>query len=184
MLTPEPCCLQVPGSGGPWTPPLCARSRSSLGLTTSSHSCPGHSEPPLGRRGELVLLWTCRASVGTHGQCLVRDVTFLDRAVVEAPGDTSGVCAEAALPTCALLGCDARVAAVHSDPRVGRTDFLNCRKQKGRKEEGCVTSCSTYLGAGFTNGRQVWPVSEHNNHSDLLHSDFRRQYHPSPCHTC
>lgn len=51
--------------------------------------------------------------------------SFLDRAVVEAPGDTSGVCAEAALPTCALLGCDARVAAVHSDPRVGRTDFLN-----------------------------------------------------------
>lgn len=134
MLTPEPLCPQVLGFAGPWTPPLCVRSWFSLGLATSSHSCPGHSEPPLGRRGELVLLWSCRASVGTHRQCLLRDVTFLDCAVVEAPGDTSGVCPEAALPTCALLGCDARVAAVHSDPRVSRTDFLNCRKQKGRKK--------------------------------------------------
>lgn len=109
-------------------------------------TAPGwHSTPSLGTA------WTLPGAVvcprGRGGRCLVQDVTFLHRAVVEAPGDTSGMCPEAASPPFALLSCDAGEATVYPEVRIVGTYFRNCVKQKQRKEGGHVTLCSVYLAA-------------------------------------
>lgn len=94
---------------------------------------PGAVEHPQGHRGHLL-----------------QDITFLHDAVVEAPGDTGGVCPEAAALLCALPGLDAGVAAVYPGVRIAGTHFLHCvkrkkKKKQQRKEGECVTSCSVCL---------------------------------------
>jgi len=130
------------------------------------------------RRSCSVLeLWGGR---GDAGEISHLDFTFFNCAVVEAPGDTSRMCPEAASPAYALLSCDARVATVHSDTRISRAHFLNCVKQKGRKDGGCVTLCSMYLVEKFTNKRQTGSMSKHNCRGHLFHTDFRQQDHSNP----
>jgi len=62
----------------------------------------------------------------------VQDITFLHRAVVEAPGDTGGMCPEAAAPPFALLSRDAREATVYPATRIVGTHFPDCVKE-GRR---------------------------------------------------
>lgn len=76
--------------------------------------------------GQSQELWSTQRDTG--------DITFLHSAVVEAPGDPSRVCPEAAALPCALPGLDARVAAVYPVVGVGGTHFLHCVKQQRTKE--------------------------------------------------
>lgn len=136
-------------------PPLCARKRSFWGSAISfpltlgvrklcthtgkggeTPSCslppaaPGwHSSPSPGTARTLP-----GAVVGTRGWCLMQDVTFLHHVGVEAPGDTSGLCPEAAALPFAVLSRDAGEAAVCPGMGIVGTYFLHCVKQKQRKE--------------------------------------------------
>lgn len=58
----------------------------------------------------------------------MQDITFLHHAVVEAPGDASGIRPEAAAFPFALLSRDAREAAVYPDGSIVGTYFPNCIK--------------------------------------------------------
>lgn len=139
LATPTPLCKKVVILGFGHLFPTHAGGEEALhphreGGETPSCSLPPaapgwHSSPSPGTA------WTMPgAVVGTRGRCLTQDVTFLHHVGVEAPGDTSGLCPEAAPLPFAGRSRDAREAAVCPGLGIVGTYFLHCvKKNKGRR---------------------------------------------------
>lgn len=120
--------------------PACTLGEEALHLHREGDGTPSCSLPQawppvtLGsqRTRGLGAAWTLPGAVvcpwGRGGQCLMQDITFLHHAVVEAPGDASGIRPEAAAFPFALLSRDAREAAVYPDGSIVGTYFPNCIK--------------------------------------------------------